>query len=206
MKLPFARGKSVHLLMMCAGDATGASKLWGLTPSLTLDNSLSRDDFVTAVRLRLGVDVSPGAGTCCFRGLVADPAGRHALSCMSGGDTTALHNQIRDLIFDYCKRGGLHPVLEASRLLPGLDAARRRPADVLVLDRLHDGSMRSSHKPLALDFAVKVGYYVAMATMCRASAKRAKDSCLSPVAVGHGLPQTDALASEDWASLSRLCA
>ena len=122
MKLPFARGKSVHLLMMCAGDATGASKLWGLTPSLTLDNSLSRDDFVTAVRLRLGVDVSPGAGTC-FRGLVADPAGRHALSCMSGGDTTALHNQIRDLIFDYCKRGGLHPVLEASHLLPGLDAA-----------------------------------------------------------------------------------
>ena len=79
---------------------------------------------------------------------------------MSGGDTTALHNQIRDLIFDYCKRGGLHPVLEASHLLPGLDAARRRPADVLVqrpaplLDRLPDGSMQSSHKPLALDFAV----------------------------------------------------
>ena len=141
-----------------ACSATGASKLWGPTFSPTLDNSLSWDEFVTAVRLRFRVHVSPSTGTCCFCGLVADPAGQHALSCMSGGDPATLHNQIRDLIFHYCKRGALHPVLEASHFLPGLDAARRRPADVLaphpapLLDP--DGSMHSSHKPLALDFAV----------------------------------------------------
>ena len=32
------------------------------------------------------------------------------------------------------------------------------------------------------------GYYVAMATMCGARAKRATNSCLSPITVRHGLP------------------
>ena len=38
-----------------------------------------RARLFSTVRLRLGVDVSSGAGTCCFCGLVADPADRHAL-------------------------------------------------------------------------------------------------------------------------------
>ena len=141
-----------------AAPAAGAAQLWELTPSLTLDTSLSRDDFVTAVRFRLGVDVSPGEGSCRFCGLCADAKRRHVLSCMSGGDATAVHNHVRDLIFDYCRRGRLSPVSEAPQLLPGL--ARRRPADVLLqqpgplLDRLPDGSIQGAPRPLALDFAV----------------------------------------------------
>ena len=71
-----------------------------------------------------------------------------------------LHNQVRDLIHDYCRRAQLRPQLEAASLLQGPAVDRRRPADVLLprsgplLDRLPDGSWRPAAEPLALDFPV----------------------------------------------------
>ena len=99
------------------GAATGARTLWELTPSTTLDNHLSHADFAIAVRLRLGVDVAGDASCCRFCGSVADAGGKHALSCMSGGDAVTLHNQVRDLIHDYCRRAQLRPQLQAASLL-----------------------------------------------------------------------------------------
>ena len=81
---------------------------------------------------------------------------------VGGGDAVTLHNQVRDLIHDYCRRAQLRPQLEAASLLQGPAVDRRRPADVLLprpgplLDRLPDGSWRPAAEPgaLALDFAV----------------------------------------------------
>ena len=68
-----------------AASAPGAAALWSLVRSLTLDNAPSQGDFALAVKLRLGVDVKDDSNSCRFCGLVADAAGWHALSCMSGG-------------------------------------------------------------------------------------------------------------------------
>ena len=127
----------------------------GLTPSFTLDTTLSRSDFLATVGSRLGVDVC-GGGACRFCGKTLDCKGRHASSCMAGGDHVTLHNSVRDLIFDYCQRAQVRPQLEAAGILDG----RRRPADVLVRDaaslvaRLPDGSRPHSTSPIALDIAV----------------------------------------------------
>ena len=75
---------------------------------------------------------------------------------MAGGDHVALHNSLRDLVFDYCQRAQVRPVLEA----PGLLNGQRRPADVLVrsatglVPRLPDGAQPHNPPPLALDIAV----------------------------------------------------
>ncbi|CAK9014612.1 132 kDa protein [Durusdinium trenchii] len=85
-----------------------------------------------------------------------DCKGRHALSCMSGGDSVVVHNAVRDLLHDYCQRAQVRPQLEAPGILPG----RRRPADILVrgaaglFPRLPDGSRPHGLAPLALDVAV----------------------------------------------------
>ena len=83
------------------------------------------------------------------------------MSCMAGGDEVALHNSLRDVVFDFCQRGRLSPEREAAGLLRGtsLPDGRRRPADVLICSsavlpaRLPDGSRQSSRR-VALDFAV----------------------------------------------------
>ena len=148
------------LCRLHAAAAPGATTLWNLVPSFTLDNALSHADFIISLKLRLGVDVEDAASPCRYCGLLADPGGRHALSCMSGGDAVSVHNQVRDIVYDYCKRARLRPVLEAAGVLHGAAVARRRPADILLpqpgalLDRLPDGSWRPPPGPLALDFAI----------------------------------------------------
>jgi ribosomal protein S9 len=145
-----------------AYSAPQAGKALGITPSKTLDKHLSRNEFVTQVAAQLGVDVCEGGHACKFCGLPEDSRGRHALSCMSGGDTVVEHNEVRDLVHDYCKRGLLRPELEAQGVLrdtPTPDG-RRRPADVLVcsgaalVPRLPDGSCALGPTRVALDFAV----------------------------------------------------
>jgi ribosomal protein S9 len=72
------------------------------------------------------------------------------------------HNEVRDLVHDYCKRGLLRPELEAQGVLRDTPTPddRRRPADVLVcsgaalVPRLPDGSCALGPTRVALDFAV----------------------------------------------------
>jgi hypothetical protein len=81
---------------------------------------------------------------------------------MSGGDTTTLHNEVRDEVFQWCRRALLDPRLEKSGLLSelSLPGSRRRPADVLVCHRTGlfkglpggDSAVRSGK--VALDFAI----------------------------------------------------
>ena len=136
-------------------SADGAGTVLHLPPSHTLDTNLSKDDFHLCVGGRLGVDVCAGGGACRFCGHVVDAKGRHAQSCMAGGDAVALHNGLRDLLLDYCARAQLRPQAEA----PGILDGHRRPADILIrrgaglLPRLPDGT-RPLLEPLALDVAV----------------------------------------------------
>lgn len=141
-------------LHACSGD--GAEVVLNLTPSHTLDTNLSKDDFLTCLGGRLGVDVCFGGGSCRFCGHALDAKGRHAQSCMAGGDAVALHNAVRDLLMDYCARAHLRPQAEA----PGLLDGQRRPADILLrgatslLPALPDGSRPLGLGALALDVAV----------------------------------------------------
>ena len=81
---------------------------------------------------------------------------------MSGGDQILEHNQLRNLVHDFCGRGRLRPNLEASGVLlrTALPDGRRRPADVLVLSgaalspTLPDGSRQVGSGKVALDFAI----------------------------------------------------
>ena len=149
------RAGSDDVCRLHAYAVDGAATVLGLTPSHSLDTTLSRSDFLAVVGGRLGVDVC-GGGPCRFCGKTSDCKGRHALSCMAGGNHVALHNSLRDLVYNYCQRAQVRPVLEA----PGLLHGRRRPADVLVraatshVARLPDGSRAHSQPSLALDIAV----------------------------------------------------
>ena len=151
----YSRAGSDDACRLHAYAVDGSAAALGFTPSHTLDTTLSRSDFLAILGGRLGVDVC-GGGPCRFCGKLSDCKGRHALSCMAGGDHVALHNSLRDLVFDYCQRAQVRPVLEA----PGLLNGQRRPADVLVrsatglVPRLPDGAQPHNPPPLALDIAV----------------------------------------------------
>ena len=151
-----------------AYSAPGAGREYSLVPSRTLDTNLTTFEFATAVATRLGVDVMEGGVPCPLCGQLLDAGGRHAQSCMSGGDTTTEHNCVRDVFHSFCSRGGLRPEAEAPRLLAESSTVdgRRRPADVLVLPalamarHLPDGGVAVRAEQVALDFAVSLGGYL----------------------------------------------
>ncbi|CAK9007512.1 unnamed protein product [Durusdinium trenchii] len=95
-------------------------------------------------------------------GLPMDRLGRHALSCMAGGDAILVHNTVRHVVQDYCERAGMRPTAEAPGVLQDLaiPEGRRRPADLLVChgaglaDRLPDGSQPHHLPQTALGIAV----------------------------------------------------
>ena len=105
-------------------------------PSQVFDTQLSSAEVQYGVGRRLGVQLC-SEGPCPFCLGVMDRWGAHCESCMSGGDKTVNHHNIRDAIYSQARRARTAPQLEASgvaRLL-GLDASsdtRERPADVLL--------------------------------------------------------------------------
>ena len=150
--------------MICnlhAFSALLSGKVLGVVPSKTLDKNLSQSEFVNEVAARLHVDVFEANTSCTFCGTQIDTKGRHCYSCMAGGDTVVEHNTVRDIVYDYCRRGCLRPDSEAPELLRNISApdGRRRPADVLVCSSsciartLPDGAHVAGRK-VALDFAV----------------------------------------------------
>ena len=99
------------------------------------------------------------AGDPCPKcGMQLDRKGIHPQSCMAGGDATLVHNGLRDVYEDYCKRGGMHPEHELGGLLSR--DSRERPADVLVIPslalarELPDGSRAVRTERVCFDFAV----------------------------------------------------
>ena len=130
-----------------ACSAESADTVLNLVPSSILDTNLSKDDFLTCLGGRLGVDMCNGGGACRFCGLAMDVKGRHPQSCVAGGDAVALHNGLRDLLHGYCARAQLRPQADAPGLLDGRGATGLLPA-------LPDGSCPVGHGALALDVAI----------------------------------------------------
>ena len=98
-------------------------------PIKALGLHLRAQEFVLALKYRLGLPVYDSAGPCpaCLR--LSDVHGDHAMCCGSGGERISRHNNLRDAIFETAVAAGLGPVKEGRFLLPGTD---RRPADVMV--------------------------------------------------------------------------
>ena len=100
-----------------------------VAPLIALGLHLRPQEFVLAVKYRLGLAVFDQAGPCpaCLK--QSDVLGDHVMCCGTGGERIARHNHLRDAIFDTAAAAGLGPVKEGRFLLPGCD---RRPADVLL--------------------------------------------------------------------------
>ena len=125
---PFSRARLISF------SAPGSGRWQQAVPSVTLDKHLSNGEINTSVSLQLGVDVIEEQGLCGFCGAVLDSKGIHCGSCTAGGDVNLRHNNVRDSLHSFCKRGRLRPELEKAGLLQD-DAVfidLRRPADVLV--------------------------------------------------------------------------
>ena len=145
-----------------AYSARNSGKVFDAVPSKTLDKVLSNCEFTHEVAGRLGVDVCDGGFSCNFCGITMDSRACHAASCMAGGDHTLAHNMLRDVVYDYSRRGLLRPESEASGLLSQLPVPEhgRRPADVLVVAGeafagvLPDGSTDRRFSKVAMDFAI----------------------------------------------------
>ena len=130
----------------------GAQAFWQAAPATALGLAVDPAEFKCELRARLCMPETTADRWCPLCDAVADVQGHHARMCNAGGDRVLRHNSLRNFIFRFAARAGLHPELEKPGLLvparPGnADAALRRPADV-YLPCWVNGS------PIALDFAV----------------------------------------------------
>ena len=89
-----------------------------------------RDEYVEAVRVRLGAG---GPATCkvcsCCGVRTLDRAGAHA-SCCAPGESTRGHNATRDILYEFASHADPSAAKEPEFLIPS--RPRDRPADVLT--------------------------------------------------------------------------
>lgn len=112
---------------------------------------MEKATFLAELRLRLGVADAPADSWCPRCDGIMDMLSHHAGSCIAGGERTQRHHAVRDVVFTWAAKAGLHPEKERpSLLLPqhpdDMRTAHRRPADVYL--------PALAGSPAALDFAV----------------------------------------------------
>ena len=98
-------------------------------PIPALGLHLRTQEFVVAVKFRLGIPVYNQPGICPACGRESDTLGDHGLVCGYGGERISRHHSLRDSLFATAQAAGLSPQKEVRGLLPGTDL---RPADVLI--------------------------------------------------------------------------
>jgi len=102
-------------------------------PSRFTGGKMEPAAWLTAVRIRLGMDVSSREGhqcpICNHRISKMDKKGRHALcGCFRGGDKNRRHNRLCDIIAEYVRHAGFQARRE--HRIPGM--GDELPADVLA--------------------------------------------------------------------------
>ena len=118
-----ARFASVSLPGSHAGD-------WLTTvPSPSLGLLLKPQEFIAALRYRLGHPVYTRDGPCPACGQPSDRLGDHSLNCAWQGERIARHNWLRDELFNAAVSASLGPTREGRALLPGEGG---KPADVFI--------------------------------------------------------------------------
>ena len=112
---------------------------------------MEKASFVAELRFRLRLPDATEDTWCPKCDAVLDRFSHHAAVCVAGGERTLRHNAVRDAVFTWAERAGLHPEKERPGLLlpqspEDVHAGRRRPADLYLPAWL--GS------PVAFDFAI----------------------------------------------------
>ena len=102
------------------------------------------------MKLRLDHNVYPREATCPHAGCkcTLDRRGLHAITCTDRAAQHRVHNKVREILYQWCRRARLSPKLE----VPGLtEDSNHRPADV-YLPHYKDG------RPKAIDVGVASPY------------------------------------------------
>jgi hypothetical protein len=109
-------------------DSVSHEWLWAI--GRDAPGELPADEFITAVRLRLGADHADEAMPCrsCGRAFLC-PKAYHALCCASGPSTKG-HNEVRDVLLDCTKLADATAEPEVLGLIAS--APGSRPADILT--------------------------------------------------------------------------
>ena len=98
-------------------------------PNPALGMHLSSQEFVLAMRYRLGLPIYREGTPCWKCGTPMDVYGDHAHHCGWGVERTERHNAVRDVFYRAAEGAGLSPRKEVRRLLP---TGEKRPGDVLL--------------------------------------------------------------------------
>ena len=153
--------------VQAAGAAHAGAWLTAL-PSPSLGQRMTHPEFVTAAKVRLGLELLTADTWCPLCDEILDTRASHAMACMSGGDAVRLHNELRDAVFVKCMAAGIQGHREQAELLP--DDPRRRPGDVYI-------PQWPGGQGIAMDFAVTSPLQIALV---QAAAER-------PLAASKGL-------------------
>ena len=106
-----------------------AGKWLNCPPMPAMGLHLRGEQFITAVKVRLGMQVYADARSCPACNRPSDTLADHSLCCGTGGERARRHDLLRDCLFDMAVEAGLAPVKEGRALIPGTE---RRPADLLI--------------------------------------------------------------------------
>ena len=152
-------------------DTCSHEWLWAIGPGA--GGTLDPEDYVTAVRLRLGASHTDEPVPCrsCGRTLL-DPRAYHALCCACGPSTKG-HNAVRDVILDFTRLADATAEPEVLGLIasaPGL-----RPADILT-------SALAVDRDTALDVGVAAPDASGAGDDCTESMRKRKHAKYAPFA------------------------
>jgi len=103
--------------------------LWALCKQQQENAIEDREEFIEAVRMRLGAGGPADGSVCGLCGKFLDRAGAHA-TCCPIGESTKGHHALRDVVFSYALLADSSAELEPEHLIPS--RPRDRPADVLT--------------------------------------------------------------------------
>ena len=114
--------------LRCLGNKYAGYWL-SVVPSPSLGLNLRSQEFIMAMKYRLGCPIYSSESRCPACHQPSDSMGDHSLGCGSQGERIARHNLLRDALHQAAAAAALGPVKEGRFLLPGRDA---RPADLLI--------------------------------------------------------------------------
>jgi hypothetical protein len=132
---------------------------------------LPADEFITAVRLRLGADHADESVPCrsCGRAFLC-PKAYHALCCACGPSTRG-HNEVRDVLLDYTRLADATAEPEVLGLIAS--APGSRPADILT-------TALSMNQGTALDVGIASPHAVASGKDCTETMRKRKEAKYAP--------------------------
>ncbi len=145
--------------------------LWRIDPNK--GSALAADDYVAAVRLRLGSGGPSDAVPCASCGdALLGPSGLHALLCACGPSTRG-HNAVRDELFQVASSLDSTSELEPTGLIPSRPGLR--PADLLT------GVSGFSGRHAALDVGICCPAAAGAGNDCVEAMRQRKQARLAPL-------------------------